>query len=88
MAGIETVQGLRLEKYEGDHQAAKVTTCLAPELGCLTVKEHHWWKDASGKITSTTFTEAIKSNSDITTRNCLKPRSISARLLRPRGETR
>ena len=58
--GVETIQGLRLERYEGDSKSAKSVTYVAPELGCLTLKEYHWWKNPSGEVTSTTFTEPIE----------------------------
>lgn len=58
--GTELIHGLRVEKFTNDGPSARSTTYVAPELGCLAVRNVYYWKDSSGKITGTTIEEPVE----------------------------
>jgi hypothetical protein len=44
LAGVEFIQGLRVEKLTSDNDSARAVMYVAPELGCLLVRALHYWK--------------------------------------------
>lgn len=57
LAGVENIQGLKVERFESDTKSARTIVYAAPDLGCLMVRAAHYWKGSDGKVTSTTFEE-------------------------------
>lgn len=58
--GIETIQGIKVERLRADNQSARAMLYLAPDLGCLAVRQRHDWKGPTGEITSTTYDEPVE----------------------------
>lgn len=60
VVNTETIQGLKVEKFEVNDQTTKSTLYLAPSLGCLVVRQLVYWKGTAGEVVSTTFDEPVE----------------------------
>lgn len=58
--GTETIQGVKVERFRTDNESARATLYLAPDLGCLAVRQRHYWKGPTGEIVSTTSDEPVE----------------------------
>jgi hypothetical protein len=57
---VETIHGLKVEKFEQESVDRKAALYFAPDIGCLQVRGAYYWKGPNGEITGSTFDEPVE----------------------------
>ena len=58
--GSETIQGLRVHKFDDDTATSRSVNYYAPDLGCLLVRSLHYSKASDGSVRGTSFEEPVE----------------------------
>lgn len=60
------LSGLKAEAYCSDTPSSRSTVFAVPSLGCLQIRSHYEWKDATGRVQGTTVEEPVRVSNVLT----------------------